>query len=414
MARVFTPKDAHNIMNLLVHQATGQTPITVTDASSFVSAGETVLATGTENTLNSLAIVIGRTFIATRPYNAKLKLINALNSGLYATRVRKISYYAKDAQAAGDWNTDLYTNLNMGYDNGSNSGNSTASMWEQNQPVPLEVNFGGQSVWDYSTTVYENQLKVAFQSESDFIDFMSGVMTEVGNDIESEKEAFNRLAILNKIASVYDMSSLMSGSVIDMTAEFNTAYGTTLTRAQILATKRKELLELFTAKFKIVSDLMTERSAKYHWSPAKTVGGNSYTLLRHTPKDKQRALLYGPLFTEAKAMVFPEIFNPQYLADPAQAELVQYWQSIDSPSEINVTPAVTDTTTGLQKAGEAVNLPMVIGMLFDADGLMTDFQFEDALTSPVEARKRYRNIFWHFSKNIISDNTENAVIFIMA
>lgn len=412
MARVFTPQDAYALMNSLVKQATGESSITATDTSSFVSAGETVLATGRENTLNSLAIVLGRTFMAVRPYKAKLQIVQALNTGLYSSRLRKISFYAREAQAAGDWNTNLYTNLANGYDNGTNGGQSTASMWEQNAPVPLEMQFGGQSVWDEETTVYENQLKVAFTSESEFMSFVSGIMTEKGNDIESAKEAFNRMVILNKIAGVYDMSAIMPGSVINLTSEFNTKYGTNYTSAQLRTTYLTEFLEFFTARFKIVSDYMTNRSTQFHWSPAKAVGGTNYKLLRHTPKDKQRTVLYGPLFTEAKAKVFPEIFNPQYLTEGA-GEMVTYWQSITTPAAISVTPAVNDAVTGEQKAGTAVALDYVVGMIYDVDSIMTDFQFEGSNTTPVEARKRYHNIFWHFSKNAICDPTENCVIFIM-
>ena len=81
MARVLTTKDGYALMNALVRQATGQDSMTAIDASTFVSAGETVLATGIENTLNSLSLVIGRTFAAVRPYKAKLRIINAINTG---------------------------------------------------------------------------------------------------------------------------------------------------------------------------------------------------------------------------------------------------------------------------------------------------------------------------------------------
>ena len=46
--------------------------------------------------------------------------------------------------------------------------------------------------------------------------------------------------------------------------------------------------------------------------------------------------------------------------------------------------------------------------------MMTDFQLEKALTSPLEARKGYRNNWLSFAKNAIIDQTENQVVFIMA
>ena len=152
MARTLTPRDCHVLMNLLVKEATGQdAEIQVVDSSTFVSAGEQVLATGTENVLNSLSLVLGRTFMAVRPYKAKLAIINALNTDMYSSRMRKISFYSREAQASGDFNTQLFTNLAKDFDNGENgvdavTGNpvSTKSMWVQNPAVPLEMNFGGQ------------------------------------------------------------------------------------------------------------------------------------------------------------------------------------------------------------------------------------------------------------------------------
>ena len=150
MARVLTPQDGYVIMNELVKQATGQENIKVTDLSSFVSAGEKVLATGMENVFNSLNIVLNRTMIAARPYSAKLKLMEEINTGLYSSRVRKISFYSKFALPSGDFNTNLFTNLADGFTAGQNPDTeskprSTKSQWEQNAPIPLEMNFAGST-----------------------------------------------------------------------------------------------------------------------------------------------------------------------------------------------------------------------------------------------------------------------------
>lgn len=416
MARSLTPRDCHALMNQLVKQATGQQGITVVDSSTFASAGELVLGTGLENVLDSLSIVLGRTFMAVRPYNAKLQIINALNTNMYTNRLRKISFYSRNAQASGDFNTQLYTNLANGFDNGSNPDDgtpqSTASMWEQNAPIPLEMNFAGSSTWEDSTTIYEYQLKVAFRSEAEFGEFVSGIMTEKGNDIESQKEAFNRMCILNYIAGLYDMNS--TGTRINVTNAFNQRYGTNYTSAELRNEHTTDFLEFFVSLFKITSDYMTNRSANYHWSPDKEdAAGNDLVILRHTPKDRQRFLYFSPLFTEAKTKVFPEIFNPQYLNLEA-GEGVTYWQSINTPTKINVTPAIPDKSTGIQTAGDNVELEYVIGVLYDVDAMMIDYQLDTAATTPLEARKHYRNMWWSFAKNAINDFTENGIIFYMA
>ena len=414
MARSLTPRDCYALINLMVKEATGQdTTIQAVDPSTFVSVGETILNTGYENTLNAISMVLGRTMMAVRPYKAKLYLINALNSGLYANRIRKISYYAREAEASGAFNTQLYVNHAMGYDNGNNAGSSTASMWVQNQPVPLELNFAGSSTWQDSTTVYEWQLQQAFRDESSFASFVSGILTEKGNDIESQKEAFNRITMLNFMAGIYDLNSV-TGGAINLTAAFNAKFGTSKLTNDLLTTDFKEFLEFFVSTVKTISDTLTNRSKKYHWSPAKVIDGVNYYLLRHTPKAKQRFLLNAGFWRDAESRVMPEIFNEQYL-DINNFEAIEFWQNEFEPTKISVTPAIPDISDPTeQTAGSAVTLSYVLGLIYDEDALMTDYQLDTVNTTPLEARKGYRNTWYTFRKNAINDFTENGVLLYMA
>ena len=420
MARTLTPIDAYALINAVYDAATGQDGnLTAVDTSSFISVGESILRTGTENTLNALSLVLGRTFMAVRPYEAKLRIINTLDSGLYANRVRKISYYSRRASASGAFNTNLYTNHAMGFDNGSNPAGtppvaqSLPTMWEQNQPIPMEFNFGGSSVWDDWTTIYKWQLQQAFKSEGEFVDFVAGIMTEKGNDIESEKEAFNRATLLNFMAGIYDLNSV-TGGAIDMVAAFNTKMGTSYTGTQLRSTYLKEFTMFVVSFIRLLSDTLENRSKKYHWSPTKTIDGVSYELLRHTPKSKQKLLLYKPFLYDMEAMVMPEIFNDEYLKIE-NFEGVTFWQDELTPAGINITPAIPDTSDPTQQIqGSAVALDYVLGVLYDEDAMMVDYQLEDTLSTPIEARKSYSNVFWHFRRNAINDFTENAILLYMA
>ena len=418
MSRSLTPRDCHALLNLVQDEMQGVDSLKVVDSSTFVAAGERVMAAGTENVINALSLVLGRTLIATRPYQAKLAVLNALNSGVYTNRLRKISYYKKAAKADGWHNTQLFTNLKTGFTAGENPSSGTAqstkSQYEQNAPEVLELNFAGSSTWQYAITMYENQLKIAFQSEADFAAFISGVLTEAGNDIEQEKEAFNRMTLLNFIAGSVDMGS--TGTLINLTKAYNTKFGTNYTSAQLRTTYLKEFLKFFVETFKIQSDYMTHRTSLYHWSPAKSdAEGNSLVLLRHTPKSKQRAILYNPLFVQAEAEVLPEIFNDQYLKIE-QGERVDYWQAVSDPAGVYVTPAIPNKSqpTGGQVAGDSVAIPYLVGILYDEDAIMVDYQLDTVNVSPLEARKGYRNTWYTFAKNAINDFTENKVIFYMA
>lgn len=423
MARTFTPKDAHVIMNTLLKQATGQSAVAVVDSSSFTSAGELVLATGMENVFNALNIVINRLIVASRPYSAKMRIVSSNEVGAYSNRARKVSFYSQYALPDGSHNTDLYTNLASGYTSGDNGGSSTKSQWEQHPAMPLEMNFGGTNVWQYCITNYEDQIKLALRDDAEFARFMTGYLQEHANDIEQSMEGFYRMTLLNRMAMTYDMSSDMPGAVINLTSAFNTFYGTSYTSAQLRSTYLKEFLAFMTATIKECSDYMSERTNKYHWSVPKTVGGETYHILRHTPKDRQKLVLYSPLFRKAEAMVLPEIFNPQYLSMD-NYEGVTYWQSdytdLDDANrpKINVTPAIietdpTDPAYGTQIKGTAVALDYVVGFLFDTDALLAEMQLDRVDTTPVEARKHYRNTWATFAKNAISDPTENTILFYM-
>ena len=93
MPNYFYPQDVYPIMNQLVSQISGQTSVAVTDTTSFVSAGTSVLEAGYENVLNAISVLISRTIVAARPYSGKFKLINAENDA-FDNRARKISFYS--------------------------------------------------------------------------------------------------------------------------------------------------------------------------------------------------------------------------------------------------------------------------------------------------------------------------------
>lgn len=418
MARRLTVTDGYALINAVASEMLGKNAtIQAVDASTFASVGESVLQAGTENVMNTLSLVCSRDLVAIRPYKAKFRLINALDSGMFSNRVRKISYYAKDATPTGASNTQLFTNLAMGKDNGTNpsggSATATESMWLQSTPVTYQAWFGGGIEWQYPYTLYENALKAAFRSPEEWTAFLNGFLVSVANDLETEKEAFSRTLVLNAIAGTYDLTASMPGSVVNLTYEFNQKYGTSYTTAQLLSTYFSEFLGFFVSMVKTVSDMMENRSVKYHWSPAKSVGGVNYVLPRQTKKEDQRMLMVASFWNDAESLVMPAIFNDQYLKLD-NFEKVDYWQNINKPFEIDVTPAIPDTSNpAAQTTGTRVQLSRVLGCIFDRDAMMVDFHLDSVESSPLEARKHYRTVWNTIQKNPIWDATENMVIFTM-
>ena len=421
MAKTLTPLDIHSLINDIVAQTTGEGAISATTTDDFTSVGEFGTPRQYENTLNAITQIIGKMIVATRPYNGKLRLIDSSDEGPYTQLRRKISYYAKPSEASGYWNTQLYTNLADGFDNGTNPGGgvdqSTGSMWVQNPGMPLEMDFYSHNTWDDTLTTYLNQLKVAFRDQGEFARFIDGIITEKSNDIEQQREAYRRMTLLSYMAGLYDVDAVgTTGQAINLTAAYNAKFNTSKLTADLLTTDFKEFLEFLVSTIKQLSNLMEYRTVSNHWSVPKTVGGTTYHILRHTPKNRQKLFLYRPLLIDAQSRIFPEIFNPEFL-NIENYEGVDFWQSEASPMEINITPSIPDvagTNSGLQTTGSAVNLTNVIGVIFDEDAVWDSNIFEDSLTSPIEAKKGYYNTIWHINHGSYLDFTEKGILLYMA
>ena len=407
----FQVKDSYAVMNALARQATAQADISVVDHASFIDAGSKTLATGTENVLNSIARTISIVVMQSRPYKGKFGLINAAENQ-FNTRKAKVSFYAADNVESGAFNTDLNTNIADGNVEGSGAG----SMWEQNLPKVVERFFLSEAAWDKFYTTPLVQLQSAFNEESTFVAFMNGYMTEVENDIESTLESRNRALVADRIAGIYlqanaSTPTLGAECAVNMVEYFNEKCGTAYNREEILTKHLTEFLELWTAKIKIDSDRLEERTSKYHdpMTIAASGGKPAYNVLRHTPKAQQKMFYYGELFTEAQARVLPEIFNPKYI-DAANGEAVTYWQSSKDDSRMKVAckPVLPDGATSSD-----VELDYVIGLLFDKDSIQSINQFVGAFTTPVNARHLYTNTFHHYKFGSVQDYTENSILYYM-
>ena len=431
----FKRTDGYALMNAVMAQLTGQDSYQVIDAQGFMDAGKLAMEYKTDEIFNALTIVGARLFTATRPYKAPLWLIDSISSGYFNNRLRKISYYSTWALPSGAFNTNIFTNFADGYTNGENvsgspaAAQSTKDMYEQHPVHPLEMNFMNSTVWQDCLTRYEDQIKIAFSSEDEWARFWSGVLTEKGNDIEQRKESHNRLTMLSRMGlaaaiGAYDSNIKGVSTVIDLTEAYNKKFGTNYTGTQLRTTYLKSFLEFFTSEFKQISNLMAKRSLAFHIAPKLTLADGDHYILRHTPKSEQRLMMFSPFWEDAKAQVMPEIFNDEYLAAP-QFEAVDFWQAfdldVDKRASVNLkikVPAWLEdliaNTTGSSDTAFTFNPDYILACLFDKDSVLTDFQFETARTTPLEARKNYINTWMDFGLGAIGDPTENFVLFIMS
>lgn len=395
MANSLTSIDVYQLMNEVVEQATGRKDLTVVDTASFVSVGETLLRTGTENTLNAISTALARTIFSVRPYNGKLDSIR-VSQQRWGGQIRKIVNLYDEAEESEDWNTNLSPNQLA-------DGNSV-DMYKIRKPKVMQLNFYGTKVLQKHITRFRDQLALAFSNENEFINFINAVMVEFYNEIELLNEAESRATLLNYIAGISSMG-LME---VDLVAEYNTEHGTTYTRGQLLSTYIDSFMKFVAAEVKIYSRRLTDMTTNYH----ANLTGKS-VIMRHTPKERQKMIMYEPLFIKAQSEVYSSLFNPDYL-DIGTFEGVNYWQSQNDPTAISVTPNILDIATGNSITAETkIDLPYVLGLLFDEEALGVMPQFSYSSTTPFNSAGGYYNIYMHWRFNAYNDFTENAVLFVL-
>lgn len=403
MANSLTPIDVYAIVNGMAEEMYGaQASLQAVDTSTFVTVGERMLRTGYTNTLNALSNVIGRTIVAARPYRGRFAIIAKIPQE-WGGIERKISFYATKNEPTESFNTDI--NSTQLVDGGS------VDPWTISKDYPLEMNFCGIKTLQKSYTTWINQLKLAFSSETAFSEFVSGRLVNIANDIQVSVDAQNRLQVLNAIGATLNVGN--TRQAVNMTVEFNTFYNTSYTTAQLLSTYFTEFMEFFVMRVQGDMELAREYNELFHIFPARNDdGGNALTLLRHTPPEMRRLILYMPILRQAEKTVFPALFNDSYLK-LENFEGVEYWQNPNDPMAIDVTPNQLDVLTGQAATGNQVQKENILGIFFDRDALATSVKFEDVYSTGVNARGKYINTVYSWGYLHKLDQTENMIVYYM-
>ncbi len=376
------------VLNEIVKQATGTKTIAGISTSDFVSVANIAAGMSADVLLNAMTQVLSRTIFSIRPYSRKFK-------GLYQDRERFGNHTRKINIADKDWMKDERYDLQDG-----------KSVDDQIVSIPniLQMNYYGQNVYSRMLTIFRDQMNIALRDESEFQSFVTMLMTNASDLIEQAHESTARMTLANFIGGKVAGDT---PNVIHLVAKYNDVAGTSLTADTV---KQPEnfvpFMKWATAYIKTMSDLMTERSTKFH------INVTGKEISRHTPYDKQKLYLFAEELNNIDATVMSSIFNDQYLK-MADHERVGFWQSIDSPDGINVKATYIDTSGQIKTAEEATATANIFGVLFDADAIGITTYGEWSAPSPFNARGGYSNIFWHFNDRYYNDFTENGVVFLL-
>lgn len=388
------------VLNSIVHQATGQTVITPTNTAEFVSVANTALSLGNDVVMNAISSVLARTIFSIRPYSAKFV-------GLEKDLPRWGAYMRKLSIADSDWADDEAYKYPVAYDASENpptGDGEIVDQWKIKKPNILQTNFYGASVFADHITIFEDQLESAFRSPEELGSFISLIMTNLSNRIEMSRDAVARGLVANMIGALLTENN--ANRVVHLLTEYNTQTGLTLTAQSVYAPDNfPAFMKWVYSRVAQISDLMTENSTMFQ----TVITGKP--VLRHTPVQNQKVYLFSPARHQIDARVLADTFHDNYLRY-ADVESVNYWQSIQTPDSINVSPAYT-SAAGAVVTGDPVSKAGIFGLMFDEDAMGYALLDRRMVPTPINANGLYRNIFVHAKQKVFMDNTEKAVVLLL-
>lgn len=383
-----TVNQAATVFNEIVHQATGQTNLKVTDTSSFVSAATTVLLTGYDKLLTSMSQVLTRTIFSIRPYNAKFAGLRA-SPERFGNHTRKVNYLDDDFEDSPAFE------LQQG---------QSIDMYTVNKPRVVQTNFYGFNTYAKHKTFYDNQLDMALRNPEEWAQFFNGVMVNINSQIEQVHENVARATIANFIGGI---NVANQSCVVHLLTEYNTLTGQTLTVNDIYKSDNFiAFVRWLYARIEVFSNRLTERTQLWHVN----IDGNE--VKRHTPKNKQKVYLFNDFMSQARTMVLSDLFQRDSMK-MVDYEGVNFWQAIDSPDSIDVTPVYTNAEDGTLVTGAEQKINKVLGVIFDEEAIGFIPKNQAMGATPHNVAGRYTNLWWHWDECYYNDFTENGIVLLL-
>lgn len=394
-----TYTDLATVLNDIHSIVIGSEQIAPINTNQFVNVATTLLQVGYDPLLQAISQVLTRTIFSVRPYYRKFRDLETDNMQ-WGNHVRKLQ------MLDGTWDDDVTYNLVDG---------QAVDMYKVKKDAILQTNFYGINNFNRYVTIYKHQLDTAFSTPEEFGRFLSMKLQNISDQIEQTFESVARLVVANYMAG---MTLATSGNVIHLVTEYNSYLGLSSTEAFTAETIKlpdnwKDFVYWAFARMAGVSDMLTERTTLFHQQLPTNTGAKSGTLVRHTPKALQRAYFLNPEMYMITGRVFPGTFNTSWIQQVPH-EGINFWQSPESPSQIQVVPSYTSPTDGSIKIADAtVTLADVFGIIFDREAMGATMVNQETGPTPYNIAGSYSNLYFKYAYKWYNDWTENAVLFLL-
>lgn len=366
------------ICNAIYRQMTGREDVQAVDTNSFIAMGRSIQESlGTERWLNTLSRRIGLTIDSHRAYRNRYSDL-ARTQLEWGAIVQKIEAEMPEAT------------MDKTFDVGMMDGQSV-DQWIINNPKVHQKFFDKEAPYSFFITMQTKLLKRAFLNESVMASLITQIFGKVQNKIELTNEGLARLALANLVLN------LRSRQEFHLVTMYNNAKSASLSTGD--AMYDHDFLRFAMATFNQVSRKMESMSVLYN------VEGKD----RFTPKSEQRFYVLSDFMTLLETI-------PGYLSFVESEKskkpdiYVPYWQGSNTDTDLNNWENVA-SIKGTNARKEEVTVSNLVGIMFDREAVGTFRQEEEVLTTPVNARARYYNTFWHEDEFWFNMTDENVVAF---
>lgn len=378
--------DVYALLNDLHTQATGRAAIAPVNTSEFVSMATATLAAGTDPVYNALMQTLGRTIFSVRPYDRKFDIM--MTNEQFDAIKRKISYADKPLPEA----SDTFAPVD----------GTAPDQWVINKADVLETRFYGSAVYRDWITVFEEQLKVAFEGPEQLGSFVSGLMTHQSNKWEQWLEEMNRSTVANFVGA----KVARDNGVIHLLTEYNELTGLSLTAKTVY--QPDNLADFFRwvrARINTLSRMMSERTGLFQVDMA------GKAINRHTPAADQKIYLRADALDIIDAMVNTITYHDEPLAY-ADVKGVTYWQDISTPDQIQVTPSSVDAS-GAVITESAQTVSNLFGLIFDREAIGANMYLYRVANTPLNPKALYYNTWLNARIQYMNDLTEKGIVLLL-
>lgn len=381
----------YSIVNEVASQAMGNSAIKVIDNTGLIALGNSILGSDAtkNNFINALTDRIGRTIVSFRAYHSHFPDFER-DSIEWGNILQKLKIGMPDAEA--DQSFDL-------------TDGESVDQYKINKAKVNQLLFTTENPWQTHITVHLDELEKAFIDSSSMGSFISGMFGEVQNRIELAMENLSMDCVNNYMAELIKRKETKGSRVINLVTEYKDKTGVDHTTTPINALDDEEFLKYVVRRINSISSTMEYMTNGIYNDGVGLAGENKTPYSRHTPKSEQKLMLFIDMVNSLKTNINSKAFNMEQVAIDIPFNTVPFWQSMKTPSAINIKPA---------SGGTAVTASLIMGIMYDREAMGTYKKKYSSITSPINAAGKYYNVFYHMITMYFNDLSENAVVFLLA